>query len=616
MLIDDFLSKLEGVKKSGDGYLSRCPAHKDGTASLSIKSGDEGRLLLHCHAGCDLNAIVGSMGMKVAELFSTSAKKSGFNIVATYDYQDEIGGLIYQVCRLEPKDFRQRRPDTTSRDRWSWKLSGVRQVPYRLPELINDVASGKRVYIAEGEKDCQALVKAGFAATCNSGGAGKWKPEFSQYFKGADVVIISDKDKAGRKHANQVASMLHGTASCVRVIEVEDVAGKPCKDAADYFAAGGEASDLDELAQSAPIWEISCKTGQSAFEASLVEEQREVGDEEKTIPFIDAADAVCNPEPEPPVLVGGFLHKGCKMVVGGGSKSFKTFVLSNLAIAVATGSQWWGMDTVKGKVLYLNFELPPWSFTKRLKQISEAMGISIPRGSLHVANLRGQSIPSHEILRIIANQSEGYCLIILDPLYKLLAGRDENSAGDMGELMNEIDALANKTGASVAFGAHFSKGNQSGKESIDRISGSGVFARDPDAILVMTRHEEVDAFTVESTLRNLPPVKPFVVRWDFPLMRVDSNLDPSKLKQIGGRPKKNSVEDITRLLEEKSLSTAEWECLAKQNQISESSFARLKREALKDNLIHQSPINKRWQLVLKCQKVSKPVLAPSVVEVS
>ena len=123
-----------------------------------------------------------------------------------------------------------------------------------------------------------------------------------------------------------------------------------------------------------------------------------------------------------------------------------------------------------------------------------------------------------------------YDAILLDPLYKIYGEIDENKAGDVALLMNELETLAVKSKAAVLFGAHFSKGNQAGKESIDRVSGSGVYARDPDSILNFTRHEEEEAFVVESNLRNLIPLEKFVVRWQYPLMVRDDCLNPAKLK--------------------------------------------------------------------------------------
>ena len=121
--------------------------------------------------------------------------------------------------------------------------------------------------------------------------------------------------------------------------------------------------------------------------------------------------------------------------------------------------------------------------------------------------------------------------------------------------MNEIEELAVRTGAAIAFGAHYSKGNQSQKESIDRIGGSGVFARDPDSILNFTKHEQPDCFTVNATLRNHSPIQPFVVRWDFPLMVVDATLNPAKLKQAG-RPELYRAKDLFELID-KPMSASE-----------------------------------------------------------
>jgi hypothetical protein len=161
-------------------------------------------------------------------------------------------------------------------------------------------------------------------------------------------------------------------------------------------------------------------------------------------------------------------------------------------------------------------------------------------------NLRGHAadfeILESEIIRMAGSR---YALICLDPTYKLLGGRDENRAGDIASLLNGFERLALETGAAIAFGAHFSKGNQALKESIDRIGGSGVFARDPDTILTLTRHQEDHAFTVEPILRNHPPLPPFVIRWNFPLMARDEMLDPTQLRQAkAGRQAKYGIQDL------------------------------------------------------------------------
>ncbi len=241
----------------------------------------------------------------------------------------------------------------------------------------------------------------------------------------------------------------------------------------------------------------------------------------------------------PPDVLRGILHRGGKMVLGGGAKSFKTWQQLDVCCSVASGTPWLDFPTIKGNILYLNFELPAAFCWKRIQEVCAKRKIKLPTDSFDVMNLRGYAMDIENFVPLIIEQVEQvkeYVLIVVDPIYKLLGrSRDENKAGDIAVLLNALERLAVKSGAAVLFGAHYSKGNQSEKESIDRISGSGVFGRDPDTIFNFTRHEEENCYTVESILRNHAPVAPFVVRWDFPLMSVDKELDPTLLKAMGGK---------------------------------------------------------------------------------
>jgi len=245
-------------KAAGNGFTCRCPAHEDQNASLSIGTGRDG-LLLKCHAGCTFEAIAAALGVKTTELFfkNESRMQNGkFNIVETYRYRDAEGRMLFEVCRLEPKDFRQRKPDPEKPGKWHWNLKGVDPVPYRLPELIAAAKAGEIVFVVEGEKDVAALVKNGFAATCNAGGAGKWRAEFAQYFEGAKAAcIIADNDDPGRKHSAEVATSLKGKVPSVKVFELPDTTGKTVKDAHDFFAAGGNADKLREISEAAKEFE-------------------------------------------------------------------------------------------------------------------------------------------------------------------------------------------------------------------------------------------------------------------------------------------------------------------------------------------------------------------------
>ncbi len=208
---------LERVRKSGDGWTARCPAHHpDRHPSLSVTE-REGKILLTCRSQkCSAKSIVEALGLKMTDLFPESHRNGCRpKIVATYDYTDEAGNLLYQTVRLEPgrdgkkKDFFQRRPN--DRGGWINNLKGVRRVPYRLPELIES-SPDETIWIVEGEKDVESLRALGLIATCNVGGAGKWRSEYNEFFRGRNVVFIPDNDKAGRTHVNDVANNLWGIA--------------------------------------------------------------------------------------------------------------------------------------------------------------------------------------------------------------------------------------------------------------------------------------------------------------------------------------------------------------------------------------------------------------------
>jgi hypothetical protein len=271
----------------------------------------------------------------------------------------------------------------------------------------------------------------------------------------------------------------------------------------------------------------------------------------KDLPEItDAVDFEAKDLPEPAILIEGMLHKGSKLVFGGSSKSFKTWCLFDLAMSISTGTDWLGRHTTIGKVLYVNFEIEEFAWQVRLRKVAQAKQQAPALGMLHLWNLRGHAADFRSLIpKIIARaKNEGYSLIILDPLYKLYGNTDENSAGDIGLLLNEIERLAKTANAAVAFGAHFAKGNASSKDAIDRISGSGVFARDPDSILIFTQHEEPDCFALQPILRNFPPISPFVVRWNFPLMVPTTDLDPDKLKQARGKKKEHDPKSLLALI--------------------------------------------------------------------
>lgn len=260
------LTALEGVRPSGDGWQALCPAHDDHNPSLSIRhSGD--RVLLHCHAGCETAAVLAGAGLQFPHLFdrpqSGGGEKvqigpdgevewmpRGFTFVDYYNYTVEGGTLNFQVLRgldgKRKKTFRQRRPDRSARSQWTWNLDDLsseqREIPYLLPQVLAAKERGETIWVVEGEKDAEALGGVGISATCNAGGAGKWTDQHSSYLRGADVVIVADKDKPGYAHAAKVVQSLEGCAASVRVVEAAEG-----KDAADHLAAGRTLDDFVDV---------------------------------------------------------------------------------------------------------------------------------------------------------------------------------------------------------------------------------------------------------------------------------------------------------------------------------------------------------------------------------
>jgi putative DNA primase/helicase len=224
-----------GTGRNGDWP---CPAHEDNTPSLSVSPGNEG-VVLYCHAGCATEAVVAALGLTMADLFDTP-RSNGSDITATYDYVDEQGTLLFQVVRKIGKKFVQRRPDGNGG--WVWNIHGVRRVLYRLPDVVRGVREGIPVFVVEGEKDADRLHALGVPATTNPHGAGKWRTEYNASLAGADVVIVADRDDAGRAHAHHIAQQLNGIAARVRTFE--PVEGK---DISDHLAAGHKVKELNPV---------------------------------------------------------------------------------------------------------------------------------------------------------------------------------------------------------------------------------------------------------------------------------------------------------------------------------------------------------------------------------
>lgn len=237
-----------------------------------------------------------------------------------------------------------------------------------------------------------------------------------------------------------------------------------------------------------------------------------------------------------PELIEGIVRMGHKMLISGSSKAGKSFLLMQLAIALSEGRKWLGFQCKKTKVLYINFEIDRASSLHRVAKIYEELEI-IPTDevNLEVWNLRGKAMPLNKLVPKIVRKAKNnnFGAIIIDPIYKVITG-DENNASDMGAFSNLFDVICDETGASAIYCHHHSKGAQGFKKAMDRASGSGVFARDPDAQLDMIELELEDEFKqqyldnpratawrLESSLREFANIKPVNFWFEYPIHKLD-----------------------------------------------------------------------------------------------
>ena len=322
---------------------------------------------------------------------------------------------------------------------------------------------------------------------------------------------------------------------------------------------------------------IARKIGAGSYDKWLEWRQEQADD---LPPDITLADVWDDPPPLKEELIPGILRVGHKLLLAGPSKAGKSFLLINLAISLAEGADWIGMPCRQGRVLYVNLELDKESCIRRFKEVYDRRHLSASHLSdILIWNLRGKSVPMDKLTPTLVHRfkDKGLEAVIIDPIYKVITG-DENSATDMSEFCSYFDRVASELGAAVIYCHHHSKGAR-GKyaNAADRSSGSGVFARDPDAILDLsevkvTGHEAnyrashpdasdvLTGWELSGTLREFAPMQPTRLWFDYPLHVPDTGNflgaagyadmdDNSTGVGKGQRSKTDHFEDVRQMLE-------------------------------------------------------------------
>ena len=377
-------------------------------------------------------------------------------LTATYDYRDETGAVAYQVCRFDwtvdpevnpkghDKTFVQRRPDRSRRDGWTYKTQGTRPLPYRLPELLDDLADGRPIFIAEGEKKVDMLRALGVPATCNHGGAGKWPEDLCEHFSGADIIILPDNDEAGRAHADLVGKRLTDVGARVRVLDLPGVPPKGGVD--DWIPAGGDAEQLYDLVDGAA----------RPFEAAPYASKF------GAVPWLHFDD----PGPTYEYLIKGVLTRNELSFLLGESQSGKSFIAIDMAMAVARGVDWFGHRVRRGGVIYQAGESAAGVRRRRFPAYrrkydcgAEPLPVVLLERPVDFYNSDEQvDAFIDECLHWKRTFREPLELIVIDTFNKATPGANENDGKDMGVVLERCDRVRRATGAHVMLVHHLNAG--------------------------------------------------------------------------------------------------------------------------------------------------------------
>lgn len=390
-------------------------------------------------------------------------------IVKTYDYVNERGELLFQVCRMEPKNFLQRRKPREGDDPkdikqgWVWKRDGITQVPYRLPELMEAIADERLIIIAEGEKDVDNLCKLGVPATTIAGGAGKWPDEVAPYFRDIDIVVLPDNDPQARKpdgalrwhpdgrpvlpgqdHAKMVAAKLDGVAKSVRILPLPDL--PPKGDVSDWIEAGGTSEALYRL-----VYEQAISPAE--YQALLDQSFRP-----KT--FVSKFGAFVWGEPRQSrqryeYLIKGLIPRRETVLIYGPSQSGKSFLTQDFGMAVARGGDYQGRKVKRGIVVYCAPEAGVGFIDRRMPGYAVGKGVSesewlpfvcLP-ARLDLFNDDKQTDELIEEIRYwVSFLKEKFPdleleAVIFDTFNKSTPGLDEISGKDMSTVMRRFDRI-------------------------------------------------------------------------------------------------------------------------------------------------------------------------------
>jgi len=417
-----------------------------------------------------------------------------------------------------------------------------------LIELLKKHPDDIGAVIGDWKGDCGAWIR--FNPVDGTGIKNENITRFTYALVEFDTIPVSEQDAIYRKYELPIACLVHSAGKSLHAIVKVDASDyEEYRKRVEYLYGFLEKKGLKIDTANRNPSRLSRMPGvtrngviQTLVETNIgrlnwnewVDFTEGVNDQLPSYEFLDVP--LENPPAVPPELIKGIVRVGHKMLISGSSKAGKSFLLMELAVALSEGIKWLGFQCKKSKVLYINLEIDRPSFINRFIEIYKAMKLK-PKHSHDIAiwNLRGEAMPLDKLVPILVRRikNQGFDAVIIDPIYKVITG-DENNASQMGAFSNQFDKICKEAGVSAIYSHHHSKGAQGFKKAMDRASGSGVFARDPDAQLDMIQLETSDEFMaqyadvqtatawrLESSLREFSNFKPVNFWFEYPIHRVD-----------------------------------------------------------------------------------------------
>jgi len=527
--VENFLGRLQGVRDNGSNWSARCPCRNDDSnPSLSIGQGNDGRVLVTCHrgSGCNVDEICEAMGVQKASLFpprndfADKPKKEKLTLVATYNYRDADGTLLFQKQRLVnergQKTFRQRRPNKDTGE-WIFNLGETPKVLYRLPEVLLAKQKGEIIWLVEGEKDADNLVALGLCATTPPNGAGKWQDIHTEALAGANVFIISDRDDVGREHVELVGSTLE-SAGCTVAKFIPPQGHKDISEMLEHglglddllefnepeqqeqtltdteeLPVADDASDEILRGMQAILTRDDISLEQKLNRASLLlnsTNRQEVGDKGRLVVWQDFLNEAESDSYD--WVIPQLIEKGERVIVVAAEGVGKTMLARQIALCSAAGLHPFTMSKIAPiRTLTVDLENPERIIRRTSKQI---MGAALHYGHVRKAEAHLLIKPagldllkaSDRAILEEAIEDAKPQLLIMGPLYKSFidpGGRTSESIAI--EVAKYLDTLREVYGCAMWLEHHAPLGSSIGGRDL-RPFGSAVWSRWPEFGLSLT----------------------------------------------------------------------------------------------------------------------------------